>query len=163
MKRGLPGILAVLAIFMVVAAGCGGSGNSTNSAETAASGNQVRKEKYRFLWKATQVCKRGLERADVVMHKAAGEPTPHPPSSAPDWESVNLPLRVVIPVFRQIAAELEELEPDKGDAYDYGNFLQRLRDDLKQVEKNPGRPISSRPFSDAGKVAYVWGLHACLF
>jgi hypothetical protein len=164
MQRGLQGILAVLALFMVaVAAGCGGGGTGTDATETAANGNQVRLQKYHFVFHASIICKKGLEQADVAMHRAAGKPIPQQPSSAPDWQSVKLPVKVVLPAFKRIATQLEALEPPEADAYDYGNFLSRLRGELKQAEADPDAPISSRPLAGAGKVAYVWGLHACLF
>jgi hypothetical protein len=70
---------------------------------------------------------------------------------------------VVLPAFRRIASQLEALEPAKADAYDYNSFLRRLGEELKEAEAHPEAPISSRPLAGAGKQAYVWGLHACLF
>lgn len=164
MKRGLQAVcIGVAALFAVAAIGCGGGSASTNAGETTLSAKQVFKEKYRFLWKATQVCKKGLEQADVAMHEAAGEPAPKQPSSAPDWESSKVPLKVVLPAFRRIASQLEALEPDKEDAYDFDSFVKRLGEELKEAEAHPGAPVSSRPLRAAGKQANVWGLHACLF
>jgi hypothetical protein len=151
------------AVLVVVLAGCGGGGDSTEPAESPALARRVFKEKYRFLFHASIVCKKGLEQADAAMHEALGEPAPKQPSSAPDWESSKLPLKVVLPAFRQIANQLEALEPDKEDVYDYTSFLARLKEDLEEAEANPEAPISSRPLRGAGKQAYVWGLHACLF
>jgi hypothetical protein len=152
----------VAVLLIALAAGCGGGDSSSTQAEAGAKPprNQT---KYHFIFHASIVCKKGLEAADVAMHKAAGEPIPPQPSSAPDWEGVKLPLRVVLPAFRRISAQLQGLEPPKADAYDYDNFVSRLQEELKQAEKYPNAPISSRPLSGAGKAAYVWGLHACLF
>jgi hypothetical protein len=158
LKAGLSGI-AILAI--AVAGGCGGSDSSSTAAEAEAKPRNLKK--YDFVFHASIVCKKGLEQADVAMHKAAGEAAPKQPSSAPDWEGSKLPLKVVLPAFRQIAAQLEALEPSKADAYDYNSFLSRLKEELKEAEANPTAPISSRPLAGAGKQAYVWGLHACLF
>jgi hypothetical protein len=164
MNRLLKAVVLGAAILAVALSGCGGSeGTSTEAAESASQGQRTFKEKYRFLFHASIVCKKGLEQADVAMHEAAGEPAPKQPSSAPDWESSKLPLKVVLPAFRRIAEQLEALEPDKEDAYDYNSFVSRLQEELKQAEAHPEAPISSRPLAGAGKQAYVWGLHACLF
>jgi hypothetical protein len=157
LKMGLAGI-AILAI--AVASGCGGDSGSTAAGTNAKPRNL---KKYDFVFHASIVCKKGLEQADVAMHKAAGEAAPKQPSSAPDWEGSKLPLKVVLPAFRRIASQLEELEPSKADAYDYNSFVFRLKEELKEAEANPNAPISSRPLAGAGKQAYVWGLHACLF
>jgi hypothetical protein len=162
MNRGLQAIWGAALILVIgLAAGCAGGGDSTSTQAEAKPPRNL--TKYHFIFHASIVCKKGLEAADVAMHKAAGEPVPPQPSSAPDWEGVKLPLEVVLPAFRRIAAQLEALEPPKADAYDYDNFVSRLREELKQAEKHPDAPISSRPLSGAGKAAYVWGLHACLF
>lgn len=157
-------MLAVAGVLFVVAAtGCGGGEAGSTAAETVSNPKDRQLAKYHFVFHASIICKKGLEQADVAMHRAAGKPVPQQPSSAPDWESVKLPVKVVLPAFRRIATQLEALEPAKADAYDYENFLSRLREELKQAEANPNAPISSRPLAGAGKVAYVWGLHACLF
>ena len=163
MRDRLKGISAGMAVLLVaLAAGCGG-GDSTSTQAAAESKPPRNLTKYHFIFHASIVCKKGLEAADVAMHKAGGEPVPPQPSSAPDWEGVKLPLKVVLPAFRRIGVQLEALEPPKADAYDYDNFVSRLQEELKQAEKHPDAPISSRPLSGAGKAAYVWGLHACLF
>jgi hypothetical protein len=154
-KRVLAGVAALLAL---VAAGCGSSGETTTSKP-----EDRELVRYHFIFHASIVCKNGLEQADVAMHKAAGEPAPARPSSQPDWESVKLPIKVVLPAFRRIAKQLEVLTPPKDYAYRYDAFISRLEADLKQAEANPDEPISSRPLSHAGKTAYVYGLHACLF
>lgn len=155
---------AGVAIFLVaVIAGCGGGGSSSTAAETESNSKPRNVKKYDFVFHASIVCKKGLEQADVAIHKAAGEPAPKQPSSAPDWEGTKLPLRVVLPAFRRITSQLEALEPSKADAYDYTSFVHRLREELKEAEAHPSAPISSRPLAGAGKQAYVWGLHACLF
>jgi hypothetical protein len=150
---------AIVAIAMAV--GCGGSDSGSTAAETRAKPRSLKK--YDFVFHASIVCKKGLEQADIAMHKAAGEPAPKQPSSAPDWEGSKLPLKVVLPAFRRITTELEALEPSQADAYDYNSFVSRLQKELKEAEANPSAPISSRPLAGAGKQAYVWGLHACLF
>jgi len=153
-----------VAIFLLaVATGCGSSDSSSTQAEAASASKSRSRAKYDFVFRASIVCKKGLEQADVAIHKAAGEPVPKQPSSAPDWEGTKLPLKVVLPAFRRIASQLEALEPAKADAYDYNSFLSRLGEELKQAEAHPDAPISSRPLAGAGKQAYVWGLHACLF
>jgi hypothetical protein len=149
------------AILVVALVGCGGGDSSSTQAQTSSKPRNL--EKYDFVFHASIVCKKGLEQADVAMHEAAGEPAPKQPTSAPDWESSKLPLKVVLPAFRRIADQLEALEPSKADAYDYNSFLTRLQEELKQAEAHPGAPVSSRPLRGAGKQAYVWGLHACLF
>jgi hypothetical protein len=151
------------AILVIVLTGCGGGGDTTGTAESPSHAQRTFKEKYRFLFHASIVCKKGLEQADVAMHEAAGEPAPKQPSSAPDWEGSKLPLKVVLPAFRRITSQLEALEPDKEDAYDYNSFVGRLKEELKEAEARPDAPIRSRPLAGAGKQAYVWGLHACLF
>lgn len=149
---------------MVAAAiGCGGGGSGSTSTAAETSSKPRNLKKYDFIFHASILCKKGLEQADVAMHKAAGEPAPKQPSSAPDWESSKLPLKVVLPAFRRIATQLEALEPSQADAYDYDSFLSRLKKELREAEAHPSAPISSRPLAGAGKQAYVWGLHACLF
>jgi hypothetical protein len=154
-------LLAAAILSIAVAVGCGSSGSGTTAAETAAEPRNL--SKYDFIFHASILCKKGLEQADIAMHKAAGEPVPKQPSSAPDWEDSRLPLKVVLPAFRRITAQLEALEPAKEDAYDFNSFVSRLDDELKEAEARPDAPISSRPLAGAGKQAYVWGLHACLF
>jgi hypothetical protein len=162
MKRVLKAAVLGAAILAIgVVTGCGGGDSGSTAAETNAEPRNLKK--YDFIFHASIVCKKGLEQADVAMHKAAGEPAPKQPSSAPAWEGSKLPLKVVLPAFRQIASQLEALEPSKADAYDYNSFLSRLQKELKEAEAHPGAPISSRPLAGAGKQAYVWGLHACLF
>lgn len=165
MNRVLKAVALGVALALVVAlAGCGGSeSGSTTAAAAASSKDGRRKSKFRWEWHATVACKKGMERADVVMHKAAGKPAPSPPSAAPEWEGFKVPVRVLLPTFRRTAEELEAVEPDKQDAYDYDRILERLRTDLKQAEKHPDAPISSRPLAGAGKAAYVYGIHACLY
>jgi hypothetical protein len=164
MKRGLQALLPGVAICLVaLALGCGGSDSSSTEVAAETSAKPRNLKKYDFVFHASIVCKKGLEQADVAMHKAAGEPAPKQPSSAPDWEGTKLPLEVVLPAFRRITTQLEALEPSKADSYNYEKFITRLQEDLKQAEANPNAPISSRPLAGAGKVAYVWGLHACLF
>jgi hypothetical protein len=150
-------------LLVALIAGCGGSDSSSTQTAAETSGAPRNLSKYHFIFHASIVCKKGLEQADVAMHKAAGEAAPQQPSSAPNWEGSNLPLRVVLPAFRRIAGQLEALEPSKADAYDYNSFVSRLQKELKEAEANPSAPISSRPLAGAGKQAYVWGLHACLF
>jgi hypothetical protein len=160
LKAGLLGAT----ILVIAVAGCGGGNDvSTEAQESGSPARRTFKAKYRFLFHASIVCKKGLEQADVAMHRAANEPVPKQPSSQPDWESSKLPLTVVLPAFRRIADQLDALEPDKEDAYDYNSFVSRLREELKKAEAHPEAPISSRPLAGAGKQAYVWGLHACLF
>jgi hypothetical protein len=162
MNRVLKAAWAGAAILLVgLVAGCGGGDSASTPADTEA---KPRNEtKYDFVFRASIVCKKGLEQADVAMYKAAGEPVPKQPSSAPDWEGSKLPLEVVLPAFRRIASQLEALDPPKADAYDYNSFLSRLKEELQEAEANPKAPVSSRPLAGAGKQAYVWGLHACLF
>ncbi|MEA2959073.1 MAG: hypothetical protein QOJ58_4734 [Alphaproteobacteria bacterium] len=155
------GVVGAAILMIGAALGCGGGDSGSSAAEAEAKPRDV--QKYDFIFHASIVCKKGLEQADVAMHRAAGEPAPKQPSSAPDWEGSKLPLKVVLPAFRRITSQLEALEPSKADAYDYNSFLSRLREELKEAEAHPGAPISSRPFARAGKQAYVWGLHACLF
>jgi len=158
LKAGVVGV----AIFVIgVVVGCGGGDSGSTAADVKAKPRNVKK--YNFVFHASIVCKKGLEQADVAMHKAAGEAAPTPPSSAPDWESSKLPLKVVLPAFRRITSQLEALEPSQADAYDYNSFVSRLQKELKEAEAHPDAPISSRPLAGAGKQAYVWGLHACLF
>jgi hypothetical protein len=160
MGSGYRQALAVLAVLVaLVAAGCG------SSEETTASKPEHRRlVRYHFIFHASLICKKGLEQADLAMHRAAGKPTPTPPSSAPDWEeSFDLPVKVVLPAFRRIMEGLEAQEPPKDYAYRYNAFISRLQADMRQAEAHPGEPISSRPLSNAGKTAYVYGLHACLF
>lgn len=163
MNRMLKAAWVGVAILVVVLSGCGGSGSP--STQTAAEANRKPRSlsKYDFVFHASILCKKGLQQADIAMHKAAGEPAPKQPSSAPDWEGSKLPLRVVLPAFRRIATQLEALEPSQEDAYDYDSFVSRLKEELKEAEAHPDAPISSRPLAGAGKQAYVWGLHACLF
>lgn len=164
MNRVLQAAWAGAAIVMVAAAiGCGGGGSASTSTAAETESKPRNLKKYDFIFHASILCKKGLEQADVAMHKAAGEPAPKQPSSAPDWESSNLPLKVVLPAFRRIATQLEALEPSQADAYDYDSFLNRLKKELREAEAHPSAPISSRPLAGAGKQAYVWGLHACLF
>jgi hypothetical protein len=150
-------------VLAMMALGCGGSETSSTAAETAASTKGRKWRKLNWEWHATLVCKKGMEAADVVMHEAAGEPLPGSPSASPDWESFKVPVRVLLPTFRRTAGELEAIEPDGADAYDYGKILERLRIELTQAEAEPNAPISSRPLSGAGKAAYVYGIHACLY
>lgn len=152
------------AILVIAAAfGCGGSGSDSSSTAAETESKPRNLTKYDFIFHASILCKKGLEQADVAMHEAAGEPAPKQPSSAPDWESSKLPLKVVLPAFRRITSQLEALEPSPADAYEYESFVKRLQDELKEAEAHPDAPISSRPLRGAGKQAYVWGLHACLF
>lgn len=154
--------LAALCALLLAMAGCGeGGGGSTASAP--ASKDSRRKSKFRWEWHATVACKKGMERADAVMHKAAGQAVPSSPSAAPDWESFKVPVRALLPTFRRTADELEAVQPDKQDVYDYEQILKRFRLDLRQAERNPTAPISSRPLASAGKAAYVYGIHACLY
>src|SRR5436305_13380295 len=106
------------AIFLLaLAGGCGSSDSTSTQARGESKPRNLKK--YDFVFHASIVCKKGLEQADVAMRRAAGEPAPKQPSSAPDWEGSKLPLKVVLPAFRRIAAQLEALEPSKADAYDY--------------------------------------------
>jgi hypothetical protein len=162
MIRMLKAAVVGAAILTVAALlGCGSSDSGSTAAEAEAKPRNVKK--YDFIFHASILCKRGLEQADLAMHKAAGEPAPKQPSSAPDWEGSKLPLKVVLPAFRRITSQLEALEPSQADAYDYNSFVTRLKEELKEAEAHPDAPISSRPLASAGKQAYVWGLHACLF
>jgi len=166
MNPGLKATCAGVAILLVLAAvGCGGGEGSTTAAETAAAktGKGRKWRKLHWEWQATLVCKKGMEQADLVMHKAAGKPAPQPPSASPDWESFDVPVTVLLPTFRQTADELEQIEPDQQDAYDYEKILEMLRIELQQAESNPSAPVSSRPLRGAGKTAYVYGIHACLY
>ncbi|MGN6202657.1 MAG: hypothetical protein ACTHNY_09655 [Solirubrobacterales bacterium] len=164
MNRVLQAALLGAAILAIAAAlGCGGGGSDSSSTAAKTDSKPRNLKKYDFVFHASILCKKGLEQADVAMHKAAGEPAPKQPSSAPDWESSKLPLKVVLPAFRRIAAELQGLEPSQADAYEYDSFVKRLQEELKEAEAHPDAPISSRPLRGAGKQAYIWGLHACLF
>lgn len=164
MKRGLQAVWVVAVIlFAVTAVGCGGSNNSSTAAEAAPPHKGRKWQKLHWEWHASLACKRGMERADVVMHRVAGEPAPKPPSASPQWESFNVPVRVLLPTFQQTLADLETIKPDGEDAYDYERILERMRIELKEAEKQPDAPISSRPLRGAGKTAYVYGIHACLF
>jgi hypothetical protein len=153
----------VAVVFAVAITGCGGSETESTAGTTAASKVGRNKSKLRWEWHATMACKKGMEQADVVMHKAAGRPAPKPPSAAPDWESFKVPVKVLLPTFRQTAEELEEVEVDDQDVSDYGRLLEKLRMELKQAERHPDAPVSSRPLASAGKAAYVYGIHACLY
>lgn len=164
MNRVLKAALLGAAILAIAAAlGCGGGGSDSSSTAANTESKPRNLKKYDFIFHASILCKKGLEQADVAMHKAAGEPAPKKPSSAPDWESSKLPLKVVLPAFRRITSQLEALEPSQADAYDYESFVKRLQEELKEAEAHPEAPISSRPLRGAGKQAYIWGLHACLF
>jgi hypothetical protein len=165
MKRGLQAVwLSVVVLFAVAAVGCGGTEAGSTASATSATKTKGRKwRKLHWEWHASLACKKGMEQADVVMHKAAGQPAPQPPSASPDWESFKVPVRVLLPTFRQTVAELEAIKPDGEDAYDYEHILERLRLELKEAEGNPTAPIGSRPLKGAGKTAYVYGIHACLY
>jgi len=165
MNRVLKAALLGAAILAIAAAlGCGSSDNSSTAAETTTANAKGRKwKKLHWEWHATLACKKGMEQADVVMHKAAGEPPPKPPSASPDWESFKVPVRALLPTFQQTLADLEAIKPDGEDAYDYERILERMRIELKEAEKNPNAPISSRPLKGSGKTAYVYGIHACLY
>ncbi len=164
MKRVLQAAWVSIAILLAIAAiGCGGSESSSAAAETTAAKKGRKWKKLHWEWHASLACKKGMEQADVVMHKAAGEPTPKPPSASPDWESFEVPVKALLPTFQRTLVELEAIKPDGEDAYDYERILERLRIELKEAEANPSAPISSRPLKGAGKTAYVYGIHACLF
>jgi hypothetical protein len=166
MKRGLQAAwIGVVIVLAVAAIGCGGGSEagSTTAATTAAKTKGRKWKKLHWEWHASLACKKGMEQADVVMHEAAGKAAPQPPSASPDWESFKVPVKVLLPTFRQTADELEAIKPDGEDAYDYERILERLRIELKEAEKNPSVPISSRPLKGAGKTAYVYGIHACLY
>jgi hypothetical protein len=165
MNRGLQAVWLAIAILIATAAvGCGESGSSSTASATTATAAKGRKwRKLHWEWHASLVCKKGMEQADLVMHKATGKPAPRPPSASPDWESFQVPVRVLLPTFRQTLADLEAIKPDTQDAYDYEHILERMRLELKEAAKNPTMPISSRPLKGAGKTAYVYGIHACLY
>jgi hypothetical protein len=166
MKPRLKAACTSVAVLLVVAAvGCGAGEVGSTAAETAAAKTSKGRKwrKFHWEWQATLVCKKGMEQADLVIHKAAGKPAPKSPSASPEWESSKVPVRVLLPTFRQTADELGAINPDREDAYDYERILERLRIELKQAEKNPDAPISSRPLKGAGKTAYVYGIHACLY
>jgi hypothetical protein len=165
MNRVLKAALVGAAILVVaVALGCGGGEDSSSAAETTKASAKGRKwKKLHWEWHASLACKKGMEEADLVMHKASGKPAPKPPSASPDWESFRVPVKALLPTFRQTLGELEDIEPDTEDAYDYERILERMRLELEEAEGNPGAPISSRPLKGAGKTAYVYGIHACLF
>jgi hypothetical protein len=104
MNRVLKAGLLGPAILAIAVSGCGGGEDANSEGEERAShARQTFKAKYHFLFHASIVCKKGLEQADVAMHRAANEPAPKHPSSQPDWESSKLPLAVVLPAFRRIA------------------------------------------------------------
>ncbi len=155
--------LGAALLLVALIAGCGGSDVTSTQTAAETSSKPRNLSKYHFIFHASIVCKKGLEQADVAMHRAAGKPAPKQPSSAPDWEGSKLPLKVVLPAFRRITTQLEALEPSQADAYDYDSFVSRLQEELKEAEARPSAPISSRPLAGAGKQAYIWGLHACLF
>jgi hypothetical protein len=165
MKRGLQAAWVALAMIIAVAAiGCGESGSSSTASATTAATTKGRKwRKLHWEWHASLACKKGMEQADLVMHRAAGQPAPQPPSSSPDWESFEVPVKALLPTFRQTLADLEAIQPDPQDAYDYEHILERMRLELTEAEKNPTAPISSRPLKGSGKTAYVYGIHACLY
>ncbi|HET7455148.1 MAG TPA: hypothetical protein VFJ76_06475 [Solirubrobacterales bacterium] len=165
MNRVLKATLSGAAVLAIVAAvGCGSSESSSTATEATTAGAKGRKwKKLHWEWHASLVCKKGMEQADVLMHKASGKPAPKPPSASPDWESFQVPVKVLLPTFRQTWSELEAIEPDTEDAYDYERILERMRIELKEAEREPDAPISSRPLKGAGKTAYVYGIHACLF
>ena len=166
MKRGLQAMwVGVVVLIAAFAIGCGGGSEpSSNASETAATETKGRKwRKLHWEWHASLACKKGMEQADVVMREAAGEPAPQPPSASPDWESFEVPVKALLPTFRQTVADLEAIEPDGPDAYNYERILERMRLELKEAERNPDAPISSRPLKGAGKMAYVYGIHACLY
>src|SRR3954468_15460637 len=98
---------AILAVSL--GTGCGGSDSSSGQAVPTAGSKARNLTKYNFVFHASIVCKKGLEQADVAIHKAAGEPIPKQPSSAPDWEGTKLPLKVILPAFRRIASQPEAL------------------------------------------------------
>ena len=153
---------AILAVVAVI--GCGGSDSSSTAAVAAKSEGKGRKwRKLHWEWHATLACKKGMEQADVAMHRAAGEPVPKPPSASPKWESFKVPVRALLPTFQQTLVDLEAIAPDGEDAYDYERILERMRIELKEAEKEPDAPISSRPLKGAGKTANVYGIHSCLF
>jgi hypothetical protein len=156
--------VAIAILIAMSMLGCGGSESSSVASATTASKTKGRKwRKLHWEWHASLACKKGMEQADLVMHKAASRPPPKPPSASPDWESYGVPVRILLPTFRRTVAELEAIKPDTPDAYDYEHILERMRIELKEAEKNPTAPISSRPLKAAGKAAYVYGIHACLF
>lgn len=165
MNRVLKAVAVGAAFLAVVAAiGCGGDGSSSTVAATGKT--EVKGRKWRKLhweWHASLACKKGMEQADLVMHEAAGKPPPRPPSAFPDWESFRVPVKVLLPTFRQTLAELEAIKADTADAYDYDRILERMRLELREAEKRPSAPISSRPLRGAGKTAFVYGIHACLY
>lgn len=168
MKRGLQAVwVGVVVSLALLAFGCGGGEETSSTAsETASAATETKGRKWQKLhweWHASLACKKGMEQADVVMHKAAGKPAPQPPSAAPDWESFKVPVKALLPTFRQTIADLEAIEADGPDAYNYDQILERMRTELKEAERNPEAPISSRPLKGAGKAAYVYGIHACLY
>jgi hypothetical protein len=165
MKRGLQAAsLGIVILLALVVIGCGGGSESSSTAAATTAAKKGRKwRKLHWEWHASLACKKGMEEADVAMHRAAGKPAPHPPSASPDWEGFRVPVKALLPTFRQTLAELEAIKPDGEDAYDYEHILELLRGELKEAEKNPSAPISSRPLKGAGKSAYVYGIHACLY
>jgi hypothetical protein len=164
MKWGLqPVWVGVVVLIAVVASGCGGSDGDGAKPAAATVNANYKEEKFDLATAATQICKQGLEQADVAMHSAANQPVPKKPSPAPDWEAVELPVKVVLPAFRRMAWRLGRIKPPAGDEGSYARIMERFRIDLRQVEKHPDRPISSGPFRDVGKAAYAYGIHDCLF
>jgi hypothetical protein len=156
--------VAIAILIALTATGCGESGSSsTASATTAAKAKGRKWIKLHWEWHASLACKKGMEQADEVMHRAAGKPAPHPPSASPSWERFRVPVKALLPTFRRTLDELEAIKPDAEDAYDYEHILERMRIELKEAEKNPTAPISSRPLKGSGKTAYVYGIHACLY
>lgn len=155
--------VAVLIVWALL--GCG-SGDATTepSKNTAARARKAHAiKKLRWEWDATIACKKGMERADLVMHEAAGESAPHPPSSAPDWGSFKLPVKVLLPTFRQTVSELVAVKTLPQESRSFENALEKMREDLKWAERHSSAPISSRPLASGGRALAVYGIHACLY
>jgi hypothetical protein len=164
MKLGLQRVwVGVVVLITALAIGCGGSDEGARTAAAVVTNSRYKEEKLDLVTAATQICKQGLEQADVAMHRAAGEPVPSKPSPAPDWEATKLTVRVVLPAFRRMAWRLGRIKPPDGDEGSYARIMERFRSDLRQVKKHPDRPIHSGPFRDVGKAAFAYGIHDCLF
>lgn len=155
--------MLLIAAVAIMAAGCGGGDSEGTAADgegdsavTTVAASSLTKEAY--LKKANAICAEGAFEA-VEGEPAGGGPAPK-----------TLPERVetvMVPAFRQVADEVQQLGAPRGDEAKIEAFLAALHEDVDTLEERSSSQKTlaklQYEFEASSAIAGPYGLYACAY
>jgi hypothetical protein len=142
------GILVVLVI-VIGLPGCGGGDTTSDQPLSKAA----------FAEQMEAICMETGRLKDAQVQKAVEQQRPSNSTSPLDVEK--LIETIVIPLYRESLAKMEELAPPATGEAEVDKVLGEFKAALQKLESHPGAAIKASPFEKADETATNYGIEGC--